>query len=126
MSLLPADILEAVLKHLPDPVIIVNSGHSEWPVSFANAAFRDLAGTVSLNGPVADMCEKLIGRNAAVDVSEAIRRREATRIPVEIGGREIALTGRSTAGKSTTAAGLIRTVADCGSGTCLSASKGGP
>ena len=91
MSMLPASVLEAVLKHLPDPVIIVNSGHSAWPISFANAAFRDLAGSLSLDGPVADMCETLLGRTAAVDVSEAIRRREPTRIPVEIAGRECIL-----------------------------------
>lgn len=87
----PAGVLRAVVDQSTDPVMLIDSDQAEWPISLANAAFEQLAGDVALTGALADVCEALFGREAAVDVSEAVRSREETRIPVELANRECIL-----------------------------------
>ena len=89
MSDVPAAVLRAAIDASNDPVMIVQSGHSDWPVRVANGAFRNLTEDVLLDGALADVCE--FGRDAALDVSEAVRSGEATRIPVDMSGREYIL-----------------------------------
>ena len=91
MTAIPGEVLREIIEHSTDPVLLVATGQAEWPVCFANAAFRQLAGDVGLGGPLADVCEALFGRDAAVDISEAVRGREATHIPVELSNRECIL-----------------------------------
>lgn len=91
MTDIPGRVLRALVEHSTDPVLLVNTERADWPVSLSNAAFRQLAGDIALEGPLADACEALLGREAAVDISEAVRSREATRIPVELSNRECIL-----------------------------------
>ncbi len=91
MTDIPVSVLCAIVEHSADPVLLVNTAQAEWPVCLANAAFRQLAGDIALEGPLADACEALLGRDAAMDISEAVRSREATRIPIELSNRECIL-----------------------------------
>ncbi len=99
MAELSSDLLAAVINASTDAVLVVRTDRPEWPVQLANAAFTRLANDVALDGAFADVCEALFGRDAAVDVSEAIRRREATRFPVELGGRECVLSAEPIGGE---------------------------
>lgn len=91
MSSLPADILAAVVAASSDAVLVLQSGHPDWPVKLASDSFASMAGDIALEGPVADVCEALFGRDIALDLSEAIRGREATRFPVQLAGQECVL-----------------------------------
>ncbi len=91
MSTLPADILESVVATSTDAVLVLQSGHPDWPVRLANESFARMAGDIALDGPVADVCEALFGRDVALDLSEAIRGREATRFPVQVAGQDCLL-----------------------------------
>ncbi len=91
MSTLPAAVLEAVVAASTDAVLVMQSGHPDWPVCLANDAFARMADEVTLEGPFADVCEALFGREIALDLSEAIRTGEATRFPVQISGRDCLL-----------------------------------
>jgi len=91
MSDVPAAVLRTVIDASNDPVMVVQSEQSDWPVRIANAAFRGLADDVELDAALAEVCEALFGRDTALDVSEAVRSREATRIPVDMSGREYIL-----------------------------------
>ena len=91
MTDIPGSVLRAIVEHSADPVLLVNTDRAEWPVCLTNSAARQLAGEIALEGPLADTCEALFGRDAAIDISEAVRSREATRIPVELSNRECIL-----------------------------------
>ena len=91
MSSLPSDVLEAVVAASTDAVLVLQSGHPDWPVCLANEAFGRMADDIVLEGPFADVCEAMLGRDVALDLSEAIRAREATRFPVQVSGHECLL-----------------------------------
>ena len=67
-------LLDALLAGTAEPVALATTGSSEWPVAYCNAAFAALTGESGIVGqPFADVLEQLIGRELALDVSEAIR-----------------------------------------------------
>ena len=84
-------ILEQVLAESAEPVLVVRVDHSEWPVAFSNRAFAAI-GTEQADGkPFADVIEQMVGRELALEISEAVRSKQETSFPVERGGREFLL-----------------------------------
>lgn len=84
MSVLDPHVLEALLAASAEPLLVAALDRPEWPVVFSNPAFDTLAGAPSpRDRPLADVVERLVGRDLAVEVSETIRTSQATSIPVE-------------------------------------------
>jgi diguanylate cyclase (GGDEF)-like protein len=85
------DILQQVIEATAEPLVIVRVDHSDWPVVLGNRAFDTIGGENTLDRPFADVIEKLVGRDMAVEISEAVRSGQETGFPVELGGREYLL-----------------------------------
>lgn len=85
------DILEAVLAGTIEPLLVVRIDQPDWPVAFANSAFRGIGGDDVAGKPFADVVEALGGRELALEVSESVRSQQETSLPVESGGREFLL-----------------------------------
>jgi diguanylate cyclase (GGDEF)-like protein len=84
VSALDPDVLEALLGASVEPLLVAALDRPEWPVVFSNPAFDALGGeTIPRDRPLADVVERLGGRELAVEVSEAIRTSKATSIPLE-------------------------------------------
>lgn len=84
MSALDPDVLEALLAASAEPLLVAALDRPDWPVVFSNPAFDALAGEPSARDrPLADVVERLVGRDLAVEVSETIRTSQATSIPLE-------------------------------------------
>jgi diguanylate cyclase (GGDEF)-like protein len=86
-----ADILEQVISASAEPLVIVRVDQPNWPVVFSNPAFDAIGGEDTVDKPFADVIEQLAGREAALDVSEAVRAREQSSFPLELGSREFLL-----------------------------------
>ena len=84
-------ILEQVLAASAEPLLIIRIDHPDWPVALSNEAFQAIGGKDVRNKPFADVVEQLVGRELALEISEAIRRHEETSLPIELGGREYLL-----------------------------------
>lgn len=84
-------ILEQVIAASAEPLLIVRVDHPDWPVALANSAFESIGGKDVRNKPFADVVEQLIGRDLALEISEAIRSNDETSVPTELGGREYLL-----------------------------------
>jgi hypothetical protein len=84
-------ILEQVLAESAEPVVVVRVDHSEWPVALSNRAFAAIGGENSDGRPFADVIEQIVGRELALEISEAVRSKQETSFPVEQGGREFLL-----------------------------------
>jgi diguanylate cyclase (GGDEF)-like protein len=84
-------ILEQVIAGTAEPVLVVRIDQSEWPVAIGNPAFATISGEDPVGKPFADVIEALLGRDLAVEISEAVRARQETSFPVEQGGREYLL-----------------------------------
>lgn len=84
-------ILEQVLAESAEPVIVVRVDHSEWPVAFSNRAFAAIGVEQADGKPFADVIEQMVGRELALEISEAVRSNQETSFPVERGGREFLL-----------------------------------
>lgn len=84
-------ILEQVVAASAEPVLLVRVDTSDWPVVLTNPAFEEIAGTGTVDRPFADVVEALIGRDSALDVSEALRGHQLTTIHVDAKGREYLL-----------------------------------
>ncbi|MDJ0700946.1 MAG: GGDEF domain-containing protein [Woeseiaceae bacterium] len=91
MSELNYDMLEQVIAGTSEPLAVIRADHPEWPVVLVNAAFDSVTGRNYLQCPFADVMEELADRELALEVSEAIRARQETSFPVELGGREYLL-----------------------------------
>ena len=91
MTSVHPDILEQVIAETAEPVVIVRVDQSEWPVMLCNRAFTTLANAGAQGQPFADVIEDMVGREIALDISEAVRSRQETSFPVEQGGREFLL-----------------------------------
>ena len=92
MKALQRDILKQIVEGAAEPVVVARIGAADWPVVFCNPAFTAQAGAVEASGrPFADVLEELLGRSLALEISEAIRARRETTIPVEINKRETLL-----------------------------------
>lgn len=94
MKALDREILEQVVDAATEPLMIVRLDDNDWPVVLANAACRDMGSKDALNKPFADVIEALVGRDLALEISEAFRTRQETSFPVETGGNEYLLTLR--------------------------------
>jgi diguanylate cyclase (GGDEF)-like protein len=84
-------ILEQVLAASAEPVLVVRVDHSEWPVAFSNRAFAAIGAEQAEGKPFADVIEHMVGRELALEISEAVRSKQETSFPVERGGREFLL-----------------------------------
>lgn len=84
-------ILEQVIAESAEPVLIVRVDHSEWPVALSNQAFAAIGGEQPDGKPFADVVEEMVGRELALEISEAVRSKQETSFPVERGGREFLL-----------------------------------
>jgi len=94
-----AEILEQVIGASVEPLVIVRVDQSDWPVVFSNPAFDAISGQEALDMPFADVIERLVGRDTALEISEAVRGQEETSFPIELGSREILLALRPLARK---------------------------
>jgi diguanylate cyclase (GGDEF)-like protein len=84
-------ILEQVLAETAEPVVIVRVDQSEWPVVLHNRAFEAFGNEEAQGQPFADVIEEMVGRELALEISEAVRSRQETSFPVEQAGREYLL-----------------------------------
>lgn len=84
-------ILEQVIAASSEPVLVVRVDQSEWPVAICNAACEALGAAGAIGKPFADVIEQMVGRDLALDISEAVRLRQETSFPIEQGGREFLL-----------------------------------
>ncbi len=83
--------LEQVIAASSESVMIVRLDHNDWPVVLANSAFEAIGGDAVIRKPFADVVEKLVGRELALEISESLRSQQETSFPVEVGGREYLL-----------------------------------
>jgi len=81
-------ILEQVIGASREAVLVVDLGHTDWPVVIANPAFEHFGGADTVGRPMADVIEALVGRDLALEISESLRNRQETSYPVEVGGSE--------------------------------------
>jgi diguanylate cyclase (GGDEF)-like protein len=91
MNQVPQQILELVIAETAEPVVIVRVDQSEWPVVLRNRAFEALGNEDAMGQPFADVIEQMVGRELALEISEAVRSGQETSFPVEQGGREYLL-----------------------------------
>jgi diguanylate cyclase (GGDEF)-like protein len=92
VSTLDPDVLQLLLAAGAEPLLVARVDRSDWPIVFSNAAFDTLAGnSASLERPLADVVEQLLGRELALEVSETVRASQETSIPVEAHNREYLL-----------------------------------
>lgn len=93
MTSLPRPMLEKLIAGTAEPLLVARTGSADWPVVLSNAAFDTLAGDDnSVGQPLADVIEGLVGRDLAMEVSETVRSRHESSLPVEFRGREYLLT----------------------------------
>ena len=92
MKALPNDVLLELIGGAAEPLIVARVDRPDWPVAFCNQAFQELASGAPRDGkPFADVIERLLGRELAVEISEAVRAGQKTTLPVEAKGREFLL-----------------------------------
>ena len=91
MSEIDQQILEQVVEASGEPLVIVRVDHPDWPVVLSSSAFAAIGGDDTHDQPFADVVERLVGRDTALEVSNALRSRQETSFPVEIAGREYLL-----------------------------------
>jgi diguanylate cyclase (GGDEF)-like protein len=92
MKSLPRHILEKLIAETAEPMLLARIDSADWPVVLSNPAFGMIAGEDDpLGKPLADLIEGLVGRELALEVSETIRSRAESTVPVELRGREYLL-----------------------------------
>jgi len=92
MKALRQNILRQIIDDSAEPVVVADINSTDWPVVLCNPALEALAGKATIHGqPFADVVEKLFDRTLAIEISEAVRARLESIIPVEIGNREFLL-----------------------------------
>ena len=84
-------ILEQVITATAEPLVIVRIDHPDWPVALANTSFNAIQGNSCEQQPFADVIEQLVGREMALEISEAIRSKQEISLPVEQAGKEYLL-----------------------------------
>jgi diguanylate cyclase (GGDEF)-like protein len=99
------EILEQVLAEAAEPLLVVSVDHSEWPIALSNRAFAAIGGETPDGRPFADVIEQLVGRDLALEISEAVRSKQETSFPVEQGGREFLLVLKPVASPGETGGG---------------------
>jgi len=92
MKKLGLGVLKKVIEGSIEPVFVARIDHPDWPVVLSNPAFASMAGESEVLGnPLADVVERLVGRDLALEISETIRGRHETTIAVELGSKEYLL-----------------------------------
>jgi diguanylate cyclase (GGDEF)-like protein len=92
MKKLQRKVLEQVLAGSAEPLLVARIDRADWPVELCNPAFESMSRMESpLQQPFADVVEKLIGRELALEISETIRAGQETSLAVELFGREYLL-----------------------------------
>lgn len=92
MTKLKRDILAQLIEGSAEPLIVARINHPDWPVVLANVAFNSIAGRAdTIDRPLADVVEELVGRDLALEISETVRGGHETSIAVELGSREYLL-----------------------------------
>ena len=92
MKPLQRKILEQLIAGSAEPVVVAQVNSSDWPVVFCNPAFAGIAGQEDVHKkPFADVIEQLVGRDLALEISEAIRAGHETTLPVVVSNREYLL-----------------------------------
>ena len=92
MKKLKRRFLEQLIAGSAEPMLVARIDQPDWPVVLCNAAGEALSGDqAAIAQPFADVIERLIGRDLALEVSEAVRAGHETSIAVELSGREYLL-----------------------------------
>ena len=92
MKPLQRDVLDQLIEASAEPILTASTARPDWPVVLCNPAFQRLHGEKPvLERPLADVVESLLGRDLALEVSETIRSRQETSIPVLLHKREYLL-----------------------------------
>ncbi len=91
MKPLKRNVLVEVLGGTTEPLLVVRIDQPDWPVALANPAFAQVGGDDVEGKPFADVVEDIGGRELALEVSESVRARQETSIPVEAASREFLL-----------------------------------
>lgn len=92
MKALQRKILEQLIAGSAEPVVVAQINSPDWPVVLCNPAFAGITGAEDvLKKPFADVVEKLVGRDLALEISETIRAGDETTMPVEVSDREYLL-----------------------------------
>ena len=91
MSLINRKMLEQIIAASAEPVMVVRLDRTDWPVVMVNPAFESIASDDCIKKPFADVIEGLLGRESALEISEALRSHRESSFPVEVGGREYLL-----------------------------------
>ena len=87
-----SEALVQLIDGSAEPVLVARVDSGDWPVVLCNAAFDSLARAASaLEQPFADVIERLIGREHALEISETVRAGQETSMAVEVFGRECLL-----------------------------------
>jgi diguanylate cyclase (GGDEF)-like protein len=89
---LQREVLAQLIGGSAEPLLVARVDSGDWPVVLSNPAFDALARSKSpLAQPFADVIERLIGREYAVEISEAVRAGQETSLAVDVHGRECLL-----------------------------------
>ena len=92
MTNVQQEILEQLIDASAEPVLVASTTRPDWPVVLSNRAFgRIYGGDEPAERPLADVVERLLGRDLALEVSEAVRSRQEASIPVLLHKREYLL-----------------------------------
>ena len=91
MESVSRNILEQVIAGSAEPMLVVRIDQTDWPVAIGNPAFETISGGDPVGRPFADVIEDLVGRDVALEISEAVRTLQEMSFPVEQGGREFLL-----------------------------------
>ena len=92
MKALQRKDLEQLIAGSAEPVVVAQIDSADWPVVFCNPAFEVIAGKEEVHKkPFADVVEKLVGRDLALEISETIRAGQEATLPVALRDREYLL-----------------------------------
>lgn len=92
MKELHRTVLEQLINSSAEPVVVAQTSSADWPVVLANPAFETLAGESEVRQqPFADVIEQMFGRSLALEISESIRARRDSAIPVDVNNQEFVL-----------------------------------
>lgn len=92
MKAIEQEVLAQVLDTCSEAILVVQLDHNDWPVDLANRQFTSLVDDDPVGTPFADVMEALTSRDQALEISETLRARHETSIPLEIAGKELLLT----------------------------------
>ncbi|MDJ0917280.1 MAG: diguanylate cyclase [Woeseiaceae bacterium] len=81
-----------VLTDIGEPLLIVSLDKPDWPIVFSNEAFASIAKDEATSEGFADLMDRLLGREMAIEISDALRARHASSFAVDFVGREYMLT----------------------------------